>query len=159
MLRSIIERKYFVGAGGKDRIVSSLRWNMEKFLSIYGRSGVWALKFLAVCTLMGALVFLFLGRELLIGGLFVGYLAGAIFCWTLTNRMEEGHFDHKKAASQLQNGLFIRIGSLCIIMGLAAQVSKPFFLVAIAAYLLFLVTAFACLIADRVKKNREDTVS
>ena len=123
---------------------------MQKFLSIYGRSGVWTLKFLAVCTLMGALVFLFLGRELLIGGLFVGYLAGAIFCWTLTNRMEEGHFDHKKAASQLQNGLF---------MGLAAQVSKPFFLVAIAAYLLFLVTAFGCLIADRVKKNREDTVS
>nr|MBO6295446.1 hypothetical protein [Schwartzia sp. (in: firmicutes)] len=99
------------------------------------------------------------GKGLLIGGLFVGYLAGGIFCWTLTNRMEEGHFDQKKAASQLQNGLFIRMGSLCVIMGLAAQVSKPFFLVAIVAYLLFLAVAFACMIADRVKKSREDAVS
>ena len=102
---------------------------MQKFLSIYGRGGVWALKLLSGCTLMGAIVFLLLGKGLLIGGLFVGYLAGGIFCWTLTNRMEKGHFDQKKAASQLQNGLFIRMGSLCVIMGLAAQVSKPFFLV------------------------------
>ena len=132
---------------------------MEKFLSIYGRGGVWTLKALAGCTLAGALVFLLLGKGLLIGGLFVGYLAGGIFCWTLTNRMEDGHFDEKKAASQLQNGLFIRMGSLCLTMGLAAQVSKPFFLVAIAAYLLFLATAFACLIAARIKKNREEAVS
>ncbi|MBO4853310.1 MAG: hypothetical protein J5477_06740 [Schwartzia sp.] len=132
---------------------------MKKFLSIYGRGGVWALKLLAGCTLMGVLCFLFMGKPLLIGGLFVGYFAGAIFCWTLTNRMEDGHFDQKEAASQLQNGLFIRLGSLCVIMGLAAQVSKPFFLVAIAAYLLFLCVAFACLIAARIKKNREDAVS
>ena len=132
---------------------------MEKFLSIYGRGGVWTLKFLAGCTLMGAIVFLFLGKGLLIGGLFVGYLAGGIFCWTLTNRMEDGHFDQEKAASQLQNGLFIRLGSLCVIMGLAAQVSKSFFLTAVAAYLLFLVTAFSCMIAARVKKDREDAVS
>lgn len=129
---------------------------MEKFLSIYGRGGVWTLKFLAGCTLMGAIVFLFLGKPLLIGGLFVGYLAGSIFCWTLTNRMEKGHFDEKKAASQLQNGLFIRLSSLCIIMGLAAQVSKPFFLVSIVSYLLFLAIAFGCVIADRIQKNRED---
>ena len=132
---------------------------MKKFLSIYGRGGVWALKLLAGCTLMGALCFLFMGKPLLIGGLFVGYLAGAIFCWTLTNRMEDGHFDQEKAASQLQNGLFIRLGSLCVIMGLAAQVSKPFFLVAIVAYLLFLGIAFACTVAVRIKKNREDAVS
>ena len=132
---------------------------MEKFLSIYGRGGVWTLKFLSGCTLMGALLFLFLGKWQLIGALFVGYLAGGIFCWTLTNRMEDGHFDREKAASQLQNGLFIRLGSLCLIMGLAAQVSKPFFLVAIAAYLLFLAVAFACTIAVRIKKNREDAVS
>ena len=117
------------------------------------------LKVLAGCTLVGALIFLFLGKGLLIGGLFVGYVAGGIFCWTLTNRMEDGHFDREKAASQLQNGLFIRLGSLCVIMGLAAQVSKPFFLVAIVAYLLFLGVAFACLIAARVKKDREDAVS
>ncbi|MBR1553171.1 MAG: hypothetical protein IJ631_04075 [Schwartzia sp.] len=129
---------------------------MEKFLSIYGRGGVWTLKTLAGCTLAGALVFLLLGKWMLIGGLFVGYFAGGIFCWTLTNRMEEGHFDQEKAASQLQNGLFIRMGSLCVIMGLAAQVSKPFFLVALAAYLLFLGVAFACLIAARIKKSRED---
>ena len=132
---------------------------MQKFLSIYGRGGVWALKFLSGCTLMSVLVFLFLGKGLLIGGLFVGYLAGGIFCWTLTNRMEDGHFDREKAASQLQNGLFIRLGSLCVIMGLAAQVSKSFFLTAVAAYLLFLVTAFSCMIAARVKKDREDVVS
>ena len=132
---------------------------MQKFLSIYGRGGVWTLKLLSGCTLMGAIVFLLLGKGLLIGGLFVGYLAGGIFCWTLTNRMEDGHFDQEKAASQLQNGFFIRMGSLCLIMGLAAQVSKPFFLVAIAAYLLFLATAFACLIADRVKKSHENAVS
>ncbi len=132
---------------------------MEKFLSLYGKGGVWALKTLAICTLVSALVFLFIGDTVLIGGLFVGYLAGGIFCWTLTNRMGRDGFDHKKAASQLQNGLFIRLVSLCLIMGLAAQVSKPFFLVAIAAYLLFLATAFACLIAARMKKNREDTVS
>ena len=132
---------------------------MGKILSIYGRGGVWTLKFLAGCTLAGALVFLLLGKPLLIGGLFVGYFAGGIFCWTLTNRMEEGHFDREKAASQLQNGLFIRLGSLCVIMGLAAQVSKPFFLVAIVAYLLFLVVAFVCMIAARVKKDREDAVS
>ncbi|MBR1886294.1 MAG: hypothetical protein IJ812_07780 [Schwartzia sp.] len=126
---------------------------MEKFLSIYGRGGVWTLKALAGCTLVGAAIFLLLGKELLIGGLFVGYFAGGIFCWTLTNRMEEGHFDQEKAASQLQNGLFIRMGSLCLIMGLAAQVSKPFFLVALAAYLLFLGVAFACLIAVRVRKQ------
>ena len=131
---------------------------MEKFLSIYGRGGVWTLKFLAGCTLMGAIVFLFLGKPLLIGGLFVGYLAGSIFCWTLTNRMEKGHFDEKKAASQLQNGLFIRLSSLCIIMGLAAQVSKPFFLVSIVSYLLFLAIAFGCVIADRIQKNREDMI-
>ena len=129
------------------------RWNMEKFLSIYGRGGVWTLKALAGCTLVGAAIFLLFGEELLIGGLFVGYFAGGIFCWTLTNRMEEGHFDQEKAASQLQNGLFIRMGSLCLIMGLAAQVSKPFFLVALAAYLLFLGVAFACLIAVRVRKQ------
>ena len=132
---------------------------MEKFLSIYGRGGVWTLKLLSGCTLMSAVVFLLLGKGLLIGGLFVGYLAGGIFCWTLTNRMEDGHFDQEKAASQLQNGLFIRLGSLCVIMGLAAQVSKSFFLTAVAAYLLFLVTAFSCMIAARVKKDREDAVS
>ena len=132
---------------------------MQKFLSIYGRGGVWTLKLLSGCTLMSAVVFLFLGKGLLIGGLFVGYLAGGIFCWTLTNRMEDGHFDQEKAASQLQNGLFIRLGSLCVIMGLAAQVSKSFFLTAVAAYLLFLVTAFSCMIAARVKKDREDAVS
>ena len=132
---------------------------MQKFLSIYGRGGVWTLKLLSGCTLMSAVVFLLLGKGLLIGGLFVGYLAGGIFCWTLTNRMEDGHFDREKAASQLQNGLFIRLGSLCVIMGLAAQVSKPFFLVAIVAYLLFLVVAFVCMIAARVKKDREDAVS
>ena len=132
---------------------------MQKFLSIYGRGGVWTLKFLAGCTLMSVIIFLFLGKGLLIGGLFVGYLAGGIFCWTLTNRMEDGHFDQEKAASQLQNGLFIRLGSLCVIMGLAAQVSKSFFLTAVAAYLLFLVTAFSCMIAARVKKDREDAVS
>jgi hypothetical protein len=132
---------------------------MQKFLSIYGRGGVWTLKFLAGGTLMSVIIFLFLGKGLLIGGLFVGYLAGGIFCWTLTNRMEDGHFDREKAASQLQNGLFIRLGSLCLIMGLAAQVSKSFFLTAVAAYLLFLATAFVCLIAARVKKNREDAVS
>ena len=74
---------------------------MQKFLSFYGRGGVWALKLLSGCTLMSAVVFLLLGKGLLIGGLFVGYLAGGIFCWTLTNRMEEGHFDREKAASQL----------------------------------------------------------
>ena len=132
---------------------------MQKFLSIYGRGGVWTLKFLAGGTLMSVIIFLFLGKGLLIGGLFVGYLAGGIFCWTLTNRMEDGHFDREKAASQLQNGLFIRLGSLCLIMGLAAQVSKSFFLTAVAAYLLFLATAFVCLIAARVKKDREDAVS
>ena len=117
------------------------------------------LKVLAGCTLAGALVFLFFGKPLLIGGLFVGYFAGDIFCWTLTNRMEKGHFDEKKAASQLQNGLFIRMGSLCLIMGLAAQVSKPFFLVAIVAYLLFLAAAFGCIVLDRIKKSREETAS
>ena len=132
---------------------------MEKFLSIYGRGGVWALKLLSGCTLMGAIVFLLLGKGLLIGAFFVGYLAGGIFCWTLTNRMKDGHFDQEKAASQLQNGLFIRLGSLCVIMGLAAQVSKPFFLVAIVAYLLFLGIAFACTVAVRIKKDREDAVS
>ena len=132
---------------------------MQKFLSIYGRGGVWMLKLLSGCTLMGAIVLLLFGRGVLIGGLFVGYFAGGIFCWTLTNRMEEGHFDQKKAASQLQNGLFIRMGSLCVIMGLAAQVSKPFFLVAIAAYLLFLAVAFGCVVASRIKKNHEETVS
>ena len=132
---------------------------MKKFLSIYGKGGEWTLKVLAGCTLAGALCFLLMGEPMLIGGLFVGYLTGGIFCWTLTNRMGDGHFDRKKAASQLQNGLFIRLGSLCLIMGLAAQVSKPFFLVAIVAYLLFLGVAFACLIAARVKKNREDAVS
>ena len=132
---------------------------MKKFLSIYGRGGVWALKLLSGCTLMGAIVFLLLGKGLLIGALFVGYLAGGIFCWTLTNRMKDGHFDQEKAASQLQNGLFIRLGSLCVIMGLAAQVSKPFFLVSIVAYLLFLAVAFACTVAVRIKKNREDAVS
>ena len=131
---------------------------MKKLLSIYGRGGVWMLKVLAGCTLVGALIFLFLGKGLLIGGLFVGYLAGGIFCWTLTNRMEKGHFDEKKAASQLQNGLFIRLSSLCIIMGLAAQVSKPFFLVSIVSYLLFLAVAFGCVVADRIQKNREDMV-
>ena len=132
---------------------------MQKFLSIYGRGGVWTLKFLSGCTLMGALLFLFWGKWRLIGGLFVGYLAGGIFCWTLTNRMEDGHFDREKAASQLQNGLVIRVGSLCLIMGRAAQVSKPFFLVAIVAYLLFLGVAFVCTVAARVKKSREDAVS
>ena len=131
---------------------------MQKFLSFYGRGGVWALKLLSGCTLMSAVVFLLLGKGLLIGGLFVGYLAGGIFCWTLTNRMEDGHFDQEKAASQLQNGFFIRFGSLCLIMGLAAQVSKPFFLVAIVAYLLFLAIAFACVVADRIQKNREDMI-
>ena len=100
---------------------------MKKFLSIYGKGGEWTLKVLAGCTLAGALCFLLMGEPMLIGGFFVGYLTGGIFCWTLTNRMEDGHFDRKKAASQLQNGLFIRLGSLCLIMGLAAQVSKPFF--------------------------------
>ena len=114
------------------------------------------LKVLAGCTLAGALVFLFFGKPLLIGGLFVGYFAGGIFCWTLTNRMEKGHFDEKKAASQLQNGLFIRMGSLCLSMGLAA---KPFFLVAIVAYLLFLAAAFGCIVLDRIKKSREETAS
>ena len=148
MLRVIMKRKS-ISSGREFR----RRWNMEKFLSIYGRGGVWTLKALAGCTLVGAAIFLLLGKELLIGGLFVGYFAGGIFCWTLTNRMEEGHFDQEKAASQLQNGLFIRMGSLCLIMGLAAQVSKPFFLVALAAYLLFLGVAFACLIAVRVRKQ------
>lgn len=148
MLRVIMKRKS-ISSGREFR----RRWNMEKFLSIYGRGGVWTLKALAGCTLVGAAIFLLFGEELLIGGLFVGYFAGGIFCWTLTNRMEEGHFDQEKAASQLQNGLFIRMGSLCLIMGLAAQVSKPFFLVALAAYLLFLGVAFACLIAVRVRKQ------
>ncbi len=132
---------------------------MERFLSLYGRGGLWTLKVLAICTLLSAAVFLYLGRPLLIGGLFVGFLAGGIFCWTLTNRMKGEEFDQEKAASQLQNGLFIRLVSLCVIMSLAAQVSTSFFMVAIVAYLLFLVTAFVCLIAARVKKNREDAAS
>ena len=132
---------------------------MNKFLSVYGRGGVVMLKLLAGFTLLAAIFIYMLGEWQLFGGLAVGYATGGIFCWTLTNRMEDGHFDEKKAASQLQNGLFIRMGSLCLIMGLAAQVSKPFFLVAIAAYLLFLATAFACLIAARIKKNREEAVS
>ena len=41
---------------------------MQKFLSIYGRGGVWALKLLSGCTLMSAIVFLLLGKGLLIGG-------------------------------------------------------------------------------------------
>ena len=131
---------------------------MKKFLSIYGKGGEWTLKVLAGCTLAGALCFLLMGEPMLIGGLFVGYLTGGIFCWTLTNRMEDGHFDRKKAASQLQNGLFIRLSSLCLIMGLAAQVSKPFFLVSIVSYLLFLAIAFACVVADRIQKNREDMI-
>ena len=128
---------------------------MRKFLSIYGRGGVWALKVLAFVTLLGAVSFSLAGRWTLIGGIFVGYLAGGIFCWTLTNRMEGENFDMEEAASQLQNGLFIRIGSLCLIMGLAAQVSKGFFLVAVAAYLVFLGVALVCFAVDRVKKSRE----
>ncbi len=131
---------------------------MERFLLLYGRGGLWTIKILSICTLLSSAVFLYMGKALLIGGLFVGYLAGGIFCWTLTNRMGSEGFDQQKAASQLQNGLFIRFSSLCVIMGLAAQVSKPFFLVAIVAYLLFLVTAFSCFIAARLKKNREDSV-
>ena len=124
---------------------------MEKFLSVYGRGGVWMMKLLAGVTLLAAVPILAAGEWLLIGGLFVGYAAGGIFCWTLTNRMGEGEFDAEKAAEQLQNGLFIRMGSLCLIMGLAAQVSRHFFLVALAAYLLFLGLAFACVIAARLR--------
>lgn len=126
---------------------------MQRFLSIYGRGGVWALKLLAGCTLACAGCFLLAGEWMLIGGLFVGYLAGGIFCWTLTNRMRGDAFDAEKAASQLRNGLFIRIVSLCLIMGLAAQVSRPFFFVALAAYGLFIGIAYVCLIAVRVRKD------
>ena len=126
---------------------------MKKFLSVYGRGGILMMKFLAGVTLLAALPICMTGEWLLFGGLFVGYAAGGIFCWTLTNHMDEGEFDEEKAAEQLQNGLFIRMGSLCLIMGIAAQVSRPFFLVALVAYLLFLGLAFASFVAARLGKT------
>ena len=129
------------------------RWNMKNFLSVYGRGGVLMLKSLTGLTLLAALPILATGEWLLFGALAVGYATGGIFCWTLTSHMEEGDFDREKAAEQLQNGLFIRMGSLCLIMGIAAQISQRFFLVSLAAYLLFLVLAFACFVAVRLQKT------
>jgi len=126
---------------------------MERLLSLYGRGGVLMAKFLAGVTLVFAVIFLVMGEGLLIGGLFTGYLAGAIFCWTLTNRMSKGEFDEAKAASQMQSGLFIRFGSLCVIMALAAQVSRGFFFVSLLSYLVFLVAAFVCFVLARVRKE------
>lgn len=126
---------------------------MEKFLSVYGRGGVLMAKLLAGLTLLAALPILATGEWVLLGGLAVGYAAGGIFCWTLTNRMGDGEYDAEKAAEQLQNGLIIRMGSLCLIMGIAAQVSQHFFLVALVAYLLFLLLAFVCFVIARLRKT------
>ncbi len=112
-------------------------------------------KLLAGVTLAAVPPILWIGDLLLIVGLVVGYLTGGIFCWTITNRMPKGEFDEEKAADQLQSGLWIRLGSLCLIMGLAAQVSKPFFLTALAGYLIFLFLAFACFIANCLQKKNQ----
>ncbi len=127
---------------------------MNKFLSVYGRGGVVMLKLLAGFTLLAAIFIYMLGEWQLFGGLAVGYATGGIFCWTLTNRSDDGKFDAVKAAEQLQQGTLIRIGSLCLIMGIAAQVSKRFFLFALAGYLFFLVFAFVSYVVFRLQKQR-----
>ncbi|MBQ7516346.1 MAG: hypothetical protein IJS96_08700 [Schwartzia sp.] len=128
---------------------------MNKFLSVYGRGGVLMLKLLTGFSLLAAIPISLMEDWQLFGGLAVGYATGGIFCWTLTNRADEGErFDERKAAEQLQQGTLIRIGSLCLIMGIAAQFSKRFFLVALAGYLFFLVFAFVSYVVFRLQKKR-----
>lgn len=114
------------------------------------------LKLLTGCTLIMFLQLLMMGEGVLIGALFVGYFAGGICCWSLTNRMG-GAFDEKKAYRQISRGPYVRIGSLCLILGGMAQISERAFFMAIAGYFLFVALAFGCLVAyhlSRIGKNK-----
>ena len=126
---------------------------MKKFLSVYGRGGIWMIHLLAVCTLIFFFVLLFQGRGDLIGALFVGYFTAALCCWTMTNRMSGAAFDEKKAVRQFRRGPFIRFGSLAAILAIMAKISSSAFFVTIVGYFLFMFLAFGCLIASRFLKS------
>lgn len=129
---------------------------MEKFLSVYGRGGIWMTKLLALSTLIMSLALLSMGEGTLIGALFVGYFTAALCCWTMTNRMSGAAFDEKKAVRQFRRGPFIRFGSLAAILALMAKISSSAFFVTIVGYFLFMFLAFGCLVASRLRKSDED---
>ena len=126
---------------------------MGKFLSVYGRGGIWMTKLLALSTLIMSLTLLSMGEGTLIGALFVGYFTAALCCWTMTNRMSGAAFDEKKAVRQFRRGPFIRFGSLAAILALMAKISSSAFFVTIVGYFLFMFLAFGCLVASRLRKS------
>lgn len=138
---------YFVGRAVPPR------GNMKKFLSVYGRGGVWMMRLLAGVTLLIFLNLLTRGYEYLMWGLFAGYVAGAVCCWSLTNRMGSA-FDEKRAYRQISRGPYIRIGSLCLILGGVAEVSERAFFMAIVGYFLFMAMAFGCLVVYHLQKAK-----
>ena len=135
---------------------------MKDLLSVYGKAGTLMLFLLGVISFL--IVYAFIAvSEVMDGliymvGLLAGYVAGMIFVYTLTNNVSKASKNYtEEVAAKIGSGGFVRIASLCIILGTAHFIGDDeCFFMAIIGYFIFILLAFICLLVTRLRKIKHD---
>lgn len=136
---------------------------MKQLLSVYGKAGTLMAVILGVITFLILMCLICFGDEMrrnaYIGGLAGGYVAGAVWLWSLTSNVSSAEFNTEDALKKIGNGGFVRISTLGIILASADMLGgDECFFMAIVGYFLFLFMSFAGFIASRfMKKDKGDT--
>ncbi|MGN0940799.1 MAG: hypothetical protein ACI4OA_03755 [Selenomonadaceae bacterium] len=135
---------------------------MKDLLSVYGKAGALMLLLLGMISFAIVYVLLAAGDVLdetvYMIGLAMGYVAGMIFVYTLTNNVSKASKDYtQEVAAKIGSGGFVRIASLCIILGTAHFIGDDeCFFMAIIGYFIFILLAFICLLVTRLRKIKHD---
>ena len=91
----------------------------------------------------------------LIGALFIGYLAGGAYLWTLVFRtLRSAGMSAEGAKKEMLFGLVLRFLTLALIFGVAAKVGTQVFAVTVLGFLTVYLTALFLMIGHNLKKGK-----
>lgn len=106
-------------------------------------------------TVMLCLSLLASGGGHLIGALFIGYLAGGAYLWTLVFRtFRSAGLGQAGAKREMLVGLVLRLLTLALIFGVAASIGTQVFAVTVLGFLTVYLTALVLMIGHNYKKGK-----
>lgn len=128
---------------------------MKEVLSIFVKR---LISSLVICTVVIATYLCYIGQAMLVGALFIGYLAAGVCIWTLVYRTwRSASLDVDKAKQQMLWGLILRLTTCFVVLATAAHLSLAIFAVATTGFLLCYVLAMFFLIQYKWQIDRQAT--
>lgn len=115
------------------------------------------LKSLGVVTLMAVITLAANGRVDLIGALFIGYFAAAVYAWTMAYRIwRSAGLSASGAKREMLWGLVLRLAVLLVVLFAAVRISTEVFGMVVAGFWLFYLLFMVHLITDEFRGVSRD---